>query len=75
MYNCVSSFFAKNHKIIPRGGVENPSNITMDIGDTQLTWEAGRCYLVDDPWMLEKAYRQRKIPEKWLENGRNDQRL
>jgi hypothetical protein len=35
--------------------VENPSNITMDIGDTQLTWEAGRCYLVDDPWMLENS--------------------
>lgn len=33
-----------------RGGMENPSNVTMYIGDDELTWQPGRCHLVDDSY-------------------------
>ena len=39
-----------NQRIKIHCGIENPSNVTMHIGQHDLSWQAGRCYLVDDSY-------------------------
>jgi len=39
-----------NQRIKIHCGVVNPSGVTMEIADTKLTWQEGRCYVVDDSY-------------------------
>eukprot|EP00930_Biecheleria_cincta_P016486 TRINITY_DN13390_c0_g1_i1.p1 TRINITY_DN13390_c0_g1~~TRINITY_DN13390_c0_g1_i1.p1 ORF type:complete len:232 (-),score=38.34 TRINITY_DN13390_c0_g1_i1:79-774(-) len=39
-----------NQRIKIHCGVVNPSGVTMAIADTKLTWQEGRCYVVDDSY-------------------------
>ena len=69
MYNCVSSLFAKNHKF-PEVVWRIPATSPWTLATHSSPGKPG----VAIWWMIlgcwKTAYRQRKIREKWLENGR-----
>ncbi|CAE7450393.1 ASPH [Symbiodinium natans] len=56
-----------NQRIKIHCGVENPSNVTMFIADSSITWREGKCYYVDDSYAHHILSGPKDLPRTILE--------